>query len=151
MLYAFGLVLLFSYERKTSEIGGIFVSNKCDVCGKVLKTKQSFENHMKIHERIPQIDGENDDMEKEMVAAEEVTVSEVTFTPDCQADWSDKVVHDLILKKVNEVGLKPLSMTIVRARSGAFTACETKIDPIPLSRCKGISFTFNGVWTWKFG
>ena len=138
-------------NEEVKEIGCQHHLRKCDMCEKTFKTKQSFQNHMKSHQTIPQLDGDNDEMESESENCEEKILNEVIFTPDCQADWSDKVVHDLIIKKVNEAGLKPLSMTIVRNKKGNFTSCESKIEPVPSRRCKEISFTFNGIWTWKFG
>ena len=104
------------------------------------------------HDTIPQHEGDLKEVEEESEKGDEDLIRQVTFIPDCQADWSDKAVHDLIVKKVYDAGLKPLSLMVERSQeTKAFTSCEVNIESIPSSKCKELFLPFNGICTWKFG
>ena len=171
--------LISNLTKEIRENTNFQESKKCNICGKLFRTKPGFEKHMSSHDLIPQLDGETAEKDEETEISDDVSIShndipefdgevkepeddsniavkdminKVTLIPDCQADWSDQVVHDLIVKKVFDAGLKPLSLVVVRSeKSRAFTSCEVNIEAIPLSKSKELYFPFNGIWTWKFG
>ena len=81
----------------------------------------------------------------------EAVITSIEFTPDCQADWSDKVVFDIIAKRVKVAGLHLTDLKIIRNDRKAFTSCLAAISPIPSTSCGGLIFSFGSKWTWKFG
>ena len=121
------------------------------MCEKNFKTEKGFINHMRNHEVITQLDGEGETLEEDTKAAKDSVITTVTFTPDCQADWNDKVVTDIVVKRIKAVGLEIVDLTIFRNKTKAFTSCAAKIHPVKSTFCEGISFPFNGKWTWEFG
>ena len=59
--------LLNSIGKLTEEIGNktnFQKSLKCNICGKLFRTKPGLEKHMTSHDCIPQLDGENTETEE---------------------------------------------------------------------------------------
>ena len=106
---------------------------------------------MKRHSTVPKVDGVYEEMDEDTYQSEETTITTIVFTPDCQADWTDKTVPEIILKRINAVNLKMEGLEIYRNNRNAFTSCKVRISPTSSAKCNEIVFPFNGKWTWKFG
>ena len=101
-------------------------SLKCNHCDKSYKSKQTLNNHMKMHVEIPQVDGACETSDTECSDDQLTMVTYILFTPDCQADWNDKTVKEIIQKRIDAVNLQSEGIEIFRSRNGAFTACKVK-------------------------
>ena len=124
---------------------------ECDICEKICKSKQGLKIHKKTHNVIPQCDGLDDTNDVVCEENSEAVVTTVEFTPDCQADWSDSVVFDIVAKRVKAAGLNLTDLKIFRNKRKAFTSCIATISPISSTSCGGLTFSFRSKWTWKFG
>ena len=135
------------YKTKDSDENNLV----CDICQKICKREQGLKIHKKTHDVIPQCDGMDDTSEVDMQENSDAVITSIEFTPDCQADWSDKVVFDIIAKRVKAAGLHLTDLKIIRNDRKAFTSCLAAISPIPSTSCGELIFSFGSKWTWKFG
>ena len=71
---------------------------------------------------------------------DDTLVEDILITTDCDADWKDDNMENLIYYKLKIIGINMVKINrINRSNNGAFTSCLVKIQPIPVKKIEILS------------
>ena len=72
----------------------------------------------------------------------EKVVEEIVIKPDCEADWKNADVKDVIEYKLKIVGINVNEVEVDKSDSEDIISCLVKIQPTPLKNLDILSFPF---------